>query len=180
MNETLSVSVEVRDCVDRLAAGDAAARDELIVHSCGRLEALARKMFRGGGRRSEDTAEVLQGAVRRLGQALAAVAPPSPRDYYRLAAGQIRRALIDLAGQAGPPVAEAGHLAAWAEFHTCVEQLPPDEREAFDLLWYAELTQPEAAELLGVIVRAVRQRWREARSRLIKVLGSQLPGVTAG
>ena len=41
-------------------------------------------------------------------------------------------------------------LAAWAEFHAQVERLADEDREAFDLLWYQELSQAEAAALLGV------------------------------
>jgi RNA polymerase sigma factor (sigma-70 family) len=57
-------------------------------------------------------------------------------------------------------------LAAWAEFHARVEGLPAEERDAFDLLWYHQLTHAEAAELLGVSESTVRRRWTAARLRL--------------
>jgi RNA polymerase sigma-70 factor (ECF subfamily) len=66
-------------------------------------------------------------------------------------------------------------LAAWAEFHHQVERLPEEEREVFDLLWYQELSQAEAAELLNVSQRTVKRRWASARLRLHKVLGETLP-----
>ncbi len=58
----------------------------------------------------------------------------------------------------------------WTEFHQQVEALPEDEREVFNLLWYGELTQAEAAEILGIAVRTVIRRWQAARVRLYKVL----------
>jgi hypothetical protein len=36
-------------------------------------------------------------------------------------------------------------LERWTEFHCQVEALPAEGREVFDLLWYHELTQEEAA-----------------------------------
>jgi RNA polymerase sigma-70 factor (ECF subfamily) len=66
-------------------------------------------------------------------------------------------------------------LAAWAEFHDEVERLPDEECEVFDLLWYQELSQAEAAELLSVSERTVKRRWASARLRLHKVLGEILP-----
>jgi RNA polymerase sigma-70 factor (ECF subfamily) len=67
------------------------------------------------------------------------------------------------------------HLAAWAEFHEQVGQLPDEERELFDLLWYQELSQSEAAELLSVSERTVKRRWAAARLRLHEVLSKTLP-----
>ena len=68
------------------------------------------------------------------------------------------------------------NLAAWTEFHDQVERLPEEDREVFDLLWYQELSQAVAAELLGVSERTVKRRWAAARLRLHKVLGEILPG----
>jgi RNA polymerase sigma-70 factor (ECF subfamily) len=200
-----STSVLVQGWLVRLAGGDKKARDELIRHSCGRLETLSRRMLHGYARlrRWEDTGDVMQESVLRLCQALAEVTPPTPRDYFRLATCQIRRVLIDLTrhhfGRQGPGAKhasvaaspdsvrrppsdsgddslEASKLAVWSEFHQQVEKLPPNERDVFDLLWYQELTQEEAAQVLGVTDRTVRSRWRDARSHLVKALGGQLPG----
>ena len=71
---------------------------------------------------------------------------------------------------------EPAELAAWAEFHAQVERLPDDERAAFDLLWYQELSQAEAAEPPGISLRTVKRRWASARLRLQGVLGDTLPG----
>ena len=75
---------------------------------------------------------------------------------------------------------DPAELAAWTEFHTQVEQLPEEEREMFDLLWYQELSQGEAAELLGISERTAKRRWASARLRLHRVLGGTLPGCGAG
>ena len=131
------------------------------------------------------------------------VRPESSRHFYNLAATQIRRVLIDLARRyygaeglgshhdtvAGKPegevqpryeqadlAGEPSDLAEWTEFHEQVESLPEEEREVFSLLWYEQMSQDEAAEILGVTTRTVRRRWQEARYRLTKArLGEPLP-----
>jgi RNA polymerase sigma-70 factor (ECF subfamily) len=154
--------------------------------------------------RWEDTDDVRQNAMLRLYRALAEVRPATPRDFFRLAALHIRRELIDLArrhyGPAGagrhheslpaapsdrtaapvnPEPADASHdpqrLAHWSEFHAAVERLPDEEREAFDLLWYHDLSQAEAAALLGVSERTLQRRWRSARRLLAGVLPVERP-----
>jgi RNA polymerase sigma-70 factor (ECF subfamily) len=155
-------------------------------------------------RRWEDSADVLQNALLRLCRALQAVAPPTPRDFYRLAAAQVRRELIDLArhyygpqglgahhasqapsaGDGPTPAAydpadataDPGRIALWTDFHRQVETLPAEEREVFDLLWYQGLTQVEAAAVIGVSDRTVKSRWRSARLKLFEALGGELPG----
>jgi DNA-directed RNA polymerase specialized sigma24 family protein len=49
-------------------------------------------------------------------------------------------------------------------------------KTTFDLLWYQGLSQDEAAQALGVDVRTVKRRWREARLTLHQTLLSP-PGV---
>src|SRR5579862_5341398 len=149
-------------CLDRLNAGDAAAREELLTAACGRLNRLARKMFRAETRlrQWQETGDVFQGAMVRLCRALGDITPSSPRAFYRLAALQIRRELIDLArhfyGPAGtaarlqshtlhledagsPPASEPAdltlepaRLTAWSEFHQQIGELPEEERDVFD------------------------------------------------
>jgi RNA polymerase sigma-70 factor (ECF subfamily) len=199
---------QLQTWIDRLNAGDPAARDELLAHACDRLQRLTRKMLRGYERvrRWEQTDDVLQNALVRLWNALGQVRPRSVREFYGLAALQIRRELIDLARQyfgpqglganqasnaeadnpTGPAAAEAdladttqepGQLAVWSEFHQLVETLPWPEREVFDLLWYQEVTQAEAVRLLGVSEATVKRRWLSARRRLHQALKGDLPGV---
>jgi RNA polymerase sigma factor (sigma-70 family) len=206
MLTTSNQTVEIQGWLDRLQAGDEAARKELIQCTCARLERLTRKMLREWDRvrRWEQTGDVLQNALMRLYRALADARPKSAVDYFRLAALNIRRELSDLAkhyygprgmganhataawnkeGQAGGQLdwepASAGdnpeNLAAWAEFHAQVGRLPEEERELFDLLWYQELSQADAAVLLNISERTVKRRWASARLRLHKVLKGTLP-----
>jgi RNA polymerase sigma-70 factor (ECF subfamily) len=201
-------STYLQQCLDRLRAGDECARQELLVGACARLNELTRTMLKDYRRlkRWEQTDDVLQNALLRLHRSLQDVTPPSLRDFYRLAALQIRRELIDLArhyfGPEGPglhhhsnaaegdsrrtpkpayeqPVAaeEPGTLAAWGEFHWQVDNLPEEEREVFDLVWYQGLKHTEAAALLGVSARTVKRRWQAACLRLHEALKGELPGL---
>jgi RNA polymerase sigma-70 factor (ECF subfamily) len=67
--------------------------------------------------------------------------------------------------------ADGEKLRRWTEFHEAVARLPDDLRAVFDLLWYQELSQAEAAELLGIAVPAVKLRWMKARLQVQQALG---------
>jgi RNA polymerase sigma-70 factor (ECF subfamily) len=196
----------IQGWIDRLRAGDDSARAALLDCACERLARLARKMLKGypGVGRWEQTDDVLQNALIRLDRALKAVTPPTARDFFRLAAAQIRRELIDLARRySGPEGLAARHssqaaatelsespadpgepsdtthdpsrLAGWTEFHRRIEDLADEDREVFDLLWYQGLTQAEAASVLGISERQVNRRWIAARLELSDALGGQMP-----
>jgi RNA polymerase sigma factor (sigma-70 family) len=62
-------------------------------------------------------------------------------------------------------------LRQWTEFHEAAARLPNDLRAVFDLLWYQELSQAEAADLLGIAVPTVKLRWMKARLRVQQALG---------
>src|SRR5438874_285030 len=83
----------------RHRAGDAAALDELVRRCHDRLEAMARRMLSRfpAVRRAEEADDVLQSALIRLERALREVQLASTRDFFALAAEQIRRELLDLA-----------------------------------------------------------------------------------
>jgi RNA polymerase sigma factor (sigma-70 family) len=198
-------SAAIEGWVHELKAGNDQARKELLNCACERLTRLTRKMLKGFGRlkRWEQTDDVVQNALLRLYRSLAEVQPASAVEFYRLAAVNIRRELLDLAkhyygprglgtnyasvdqgpdqSQAEPaadqPAADdhPGQLEAWAAFHEQVERLPAEEKEIFDLLWYQELSQAEAAALLKVSERTVKRRWASARLRLHQSLGGRLP-----
>jgi RNA polymerase sigma factor (sigma-70 family) len=53
--------------------------------------------------------------------------------------------------------------------------LPTENREVFDLLWYQELSQAEAAALLRVSEQTIKRRWQSARRDLHQALGGALP-----
>jgi RNA polymerase sigma-70 factor (ECF subfamily) len=150
----------------------------------------------------EDTGDVLHDSLPRLSRALKAVPPASVAEFFRLAGAQIRRELLNLirhyygpegpggkhatlgvGDRSGSPQPEAGGqassgdgpstLALWTEFHEAVENLPEADREVFQLLWYQDLTQAEAASVLGVAEITVRRRWLSARRRLGAFLRGQ-------
>ena len=89
----------IEGLVGRLKAGDDQARAELINSGCERLTRLTRQMLKGYGRvkRWEQTDDVVQNSLMRLYRSLSDVQPASAADFYRLAALNIRRELLDLA-----------------------------------------------------------------------------------
>ena len=216
-----STTQQLQSILNRLNAGDETARDEMINQACSRLTILTRKMFRDFPRlrQWEQTEDVSQNASMRLRRAMESVAPASVREFFGLAAVQIRRELLDMtrsvygrkrqsstddSSEQAPrprrPIVQPGGFAsgddstvptpdigdvtndpdkisAWTEFHEHVEQLPDNLREVTDLLFYQELTQQEAAELLNVDPSTVKRRWRVARLQLHDALKGWLPGV---
>lgn len=155
-------------------------------------------------RRWVESGDVFQNAMIRLLRALEEVRPQSPKHFVSLACLQIRRELIDLARhyfgpegkgakhatqvppndaeEAPPPLydpeqttSEPTRLASWAEFHEQINSLPEEERQVFDLLWYQEMTQAEAATILGMSERTLKRRWQSARLRLHERLKGELP-----
>jgi RNA polymerase sigma-70 factor (ECF subfamily) len=199
-------TVRLQRCLDRLRAGDPAARRDLLGAASARLRRLARKMLRADGRlrRWVESGDVLNDAVLRLGRALEAVTPETLREFFRLAALQVRRELADLARHHfGPRGAAAHHqsnppqegspegapaavdppdcrdepsaLAAWGEMHEKAGALPEELREAFDLVYYQGLSHAEAAALLGVSTKTVQRRWHRACLALHELMGGELP-----
>src|SRR5215471_11990239 len=106
--------------LDRMRAGDGAAREELLRQTCARLEVLARKMLRRFPtvKAWAQTDDVLQGALLRLLRSLEKVQPAGMRDFYNLATVQMRRELLDLARHFGRREIGAGTRQA--------SQLPAD------------------------------------------------------
>jgi RNA polymerase sigma factor (sigma-70 family) len=176
--------------LDRMHRGDRAARDELVRAFQGRLEQLARKMLRkypAVGRWVEFE-DILQASLLRLLLALESVRPESTRDFFGLAAEQMRRELLDLCRRLyGPQGIGANHASVgdsrggirqafdppdvaignsdidkWCEFHAEVAKLPPNEREVVGLIFYHGWTQGQVAELFHVNVRTIRRWWESA------------------
>ncbi len=203
MSEDSQVTL-VQSLIDRLRRGDQTARTGLIELTFDRLTRLARAMLRDypGVHRWEQTDDIRQGAWMRLHRALGEVTPPTPRDFFQLAAAQVRRELIDLARRyAGPQglrknqethdpekgpgptdlAADETHnparLIDWSALHEQAGRLPEDTKAAFDLIYYQGLTQAEAAEVLGVSERQLKRYWRDARLALHDALGGHFAGV---
>ena len=203
MADPSSQTLHIQACLDRIRGGDEAARGELLSCACERLRNLARKMLKGypNVRRWEQTDDVLQNATIRLHRTLQQLTVQAPLDFFRLAALNIRRELLDMAkhyygpqgqgahhatwspgdssttGLAAPhdPSGDPARLAAWGEFHERIAALPDEEREVFDLIWYQGLSQAEAAELLNVSERTIKRRWQAARLKLHEALEGEVP-----
>ena len=176
-----------------LAVDDEQVRERIIEHTCDRLRIKASRMLGRFPkvRRWAETDDVLQNSLIRLHRALAEVKPTSARQFYGLAAMQIRRELIDLARkfdgaegiganhqtddgelirQSSSPPVEPDTLEAWGKFHNEVESLPAEQREVVELIWYNGISQPQAAEILGVSLATVKRRWQAARLKLFDLL----------
>lgn len=194
MAESIFDTRVLTDRVDKARSGDAAAINDLLTLCSDRLERLARKMLRTFPevRKHDQTVDVLQGAMIRLIRALREVKPTSTREFFGLAAVQIRRELIDLARRyaaraamltpmpddAEEPTAPeltARELERWQAFHEAVEKLPTEEREVFSLAYYHDWTHEQMAAAFGVTDRTIRRWWKSACDQLTEALGGELP-----
>lgn len=176
------------------------ARRAVIDHASERLETLARTMLKKYPRlhRWEQTGDILQNSLIRLHRSLLTIHPESVRQFYGLAAAQIRRELIDLTRHHFGPEGDAAlhhtddvraisenaaaidrlpdssseptSLAEWTEFHEAAQKLPDAEREVFELYWYEGLDQKTIASILSITDRTVKNRWRSAKLLLRDML----------
>ena len=182
----MATASDLEEELVRLSAGAGESRRTVIDLTVERLRQMAHRMLRKypGVGRFDSTDDILGNAAIRLHQSLHVVKPDSARKYWGFAALQIRRTLIDLARKYSGPEGcgantESGNqfqideqvddrceplnLESWAAFHTAVGDLPPEEREVFDLLFYDGLKQHEAAKLLGISLATLKRRWLAAR-----------------
>ena len=194
-------TVQLQQLLDRLRAGDAAAKREFLEQVCQRLRRLAGKILSGSFpalQRRHDVDSVVHETWLRLVQALEKVEPPTVDDFFRLAAHKIRQVLLDmtgrqrridqretLLGQSGSLAASRGEpgtrtydgerLALWTEFHDKVAGLADDERTVFELHYYLGLPQAEIARTLNVHPRKVSYLWMAATEKL----ADQMAGLSA-
>jgi len=192
-------------CLERLAAGDQKARDDLTAIACERMRGIAHRMLRTFPRvrRWDETGDVVQNAALRLYKSLGKVVPEDARGFIGLAAVQVRRELLDLAKKhAGPESYAANHetnyrridgetrakvddapdqgetlerITRWTHLHETAASLPEDERELFHLVWYMGLKQKEAAGVLGCSVRTVKRLWEQAKGLMATAMQDGLP-----
>lgn len=112
MDAEFPESPDVGACLERLAAGDLAARDRIIELCGARLRHLVHRLLARfpNVRRWDDTDDVFQSAAMRLHRTLGQLQVSSPREVMALAATEVRRELIDLARRhAGPESYAANH-----------------------------------------------------------------------
>jgi RNA polymerase sigma-70 factor (ECF subfamily) len=191
-------TTQLRRWVERIRGGDLAAREGMLRAVHARLERLARKMLRRfpAVGRWEQSDDLLNNAVLRLLRALQDVEPTSVRDFFGLAAEQMRRELLDLARRyrsrrvygpshlAGPQGSHAGgtapeppaaeedpdELDRWCAFHEAVDRLPVEQREVVGLIYYQGWTQAEVAEHMNMSKRTVQRHWAAAMLKLHALL----------
>lgn len=160
-----------------------------------RLRLLARIRLRGFPHlgRWVQTDDLLQNVMLRLSQSLTRIKPENVRQFFGLAALQIKRSLLDLQKQIygpngygtrhhtdgpeadQPPRADRdlSPLEELVRFNELTESLEPRLKELVDLLFIHGLTQEEAANILGVSHRTIKRWWLEARVALGEKLGLQ-------
>jgi RNA polymerase sigma-70 factor (ECF subfamily) len=139
------------------------------------------------------TDELLGAVVERLIKALREARPRTVREFLALAGQHTRWELNDVARRLDnqPAVVELreGLLPAPASSDSglspdgrrmleAIDDLPEDEREAFDLVRIQGLTYDEAAELLGVVPRTVQRRLDRGLRLLTERLGDLDPTPT--
>lgn len=186
----------VQSALNRLAAGDAAARDDLLRACRDRVARITRKMLRDFRRvrRWVETDDVVQEALGRLDRAVSTLTFADSRQFFGLAAVKVNHCLLDIARRlfgpeglvarhhtpgdadllnqlAEPDSGPAGPFTRWEELHQRAAELPDEMREVFELLWYGGLSQKEAAAHLGVSEKTVKRRWRDAKLALAQALG---------
>ena len=182
----------------RLAAGDQAARHELIGCAYERLRRLASVILNESFPRLKtapaalETTDVANEAALAMYQVLAEIQPTTPRDFFRLAAQRIRWLLIGRAKQIdrarkefieNPPLGaderapEDDSTGVLEALYDEIEALPDKEREVVDLLYFHGMSQSDTAIILGVTDRSVRRYWTAARLKLLQKLPNPLPTV---
>jgi len=135
--------------------------------------------------------ELLGAVVERLLKALRGARPKTVREFFALANQHMRWELNGVARRLDkrPSVVELHDVAVSAEstgssadvnpeylrMLNAINELPEEEREAFELVRIQGLTQPEAAEVLGVSTRTVQRRLNHSLQSLIEKLDDLRP-----
>ncbi|HEV2947127.1 MAG TPA: sigma-70 family RNA polymerase sigma factor [Gemmataceae bacterium] len=135
--------------------------------------------------------ELLGAVAERLLKALREIRPRSVRQFFGLANQHMRWELNDLARRLDnqPPVGELRESLVPAPASSgsglgpngrrmleAIENLPEDEREAFDLVRVQGMTQTEAAQVLGVAAVTVKRRLNRGLRLLTEKLDDLRPG----
>jgi RNA polymerase sigma factor (sigma-70 family) len=135
--------------------------------------------------------ELLGAVVERLLKAMRQARPQTVRQFFALANQHMRWELNDLARRLDDQVSAAelrdSFVAAPADSSgsqlsprarrmlEAIESLPEDEREVFSLLRIQGLTQPEAADVLGVSPKTIQRRLHRGLVLLTQELGDLQP-----
>ncbi len=182
------------DLVERLVAGDDAARRLLLERAHNRVVRIAATIFRADFAALHERHElesVVSETWLRLESSLRAVQPRTVDEFFGLVVVKTRQALLDMVrrqqradrgrrrwrcvnggsgAQAGfdpgDTTHEPGRLALLAEFHEQVTGLAGDERRVFQLVYYGGLSQAEIARITQLHPRKVCRLWFSATRRL--------------
>ena len=194
-------STNIDNLLKRVKKQEPKAKEELISHSLERLEKLSRRMFRKypNLRTLEETGDIVQKLVIRLHKMLSELVPEDTKSYFRLASQNLRWVLNDLArssaakyrpknsgdlssstarnellntkDKAGGPAS----FAEWADFYEKIENLPDENRQILDLLWFQGLSQEEASQILKIPLRTLARKWMVTRVLIKSLLNNQFP-----
>jgi RNA polymerase sigma factor (sigma-70 family) len=131
--------------------------------------------------------EMLSAVVERLLKAMREVRPQTVRQFFALANQHMRWELNDLARRldkearqvelreslvGAPPESTGSQLSLnTRRILEAIENLPEDEREVFDLVRIQGMSQPEAAEVLGVSAKTVQRRLVRCLTMLTETIG---------
>ena len=131
--------------------------------------------------------ELLSAVVERLLKAMRQVRPQTVRQFFALANQHMRWELNDLARRldkearqvelreslvGAPAESSVSQLSTNSRrILEAIEGLPEDEREVFDLVRIQGMSQPEAAEVLGVSEKTVQRRLIRCLTTLTAKIG---------
>jgi RNA polymerase sigma-70 factor (ECF subfamily) len=133
---------------------------------------------------------MLSAVVERLMKALREARPGNVRQFFKIANQHMRWELNDVArrldGQvraveiveevpAGPETSASQLGPVARRMFAAIDELPEEEREAFELVKIQGMTQVEAADMLGVSDRTVLRRLNRALLLLSEKLGDLRP-----
>jgi RNA polymerase sigma factor (sigma-70 family) len=191
-------TVAVQRCLDELA-GAAPAEPvvrALLDRSVRRLHQLcATLLHRSYPRLAQPplnlrTEEMLSAVVERLIKALREARPTTVRQFFALAGQHMRWELNDLARRLderpvgvelrdgllpAPNSSDSGISPDGRRMLEAIDKLPEVEREVFDLVRIQGMTQPEAAQLLGISVATVKRRLNHSLQLLTETLSDLRP-----
>jgi RNA polymerase sigma factor (sigma-70 family) len=139
-----------------------------------------------------ETDEMLGSVVNRLLKALREIRPTNARQFFALANRHMRWELNDMARRLDKetPVAELNEAAVACPASSdsqlspnarrileAIDNLPDEEREAFDLIRIQNLTQPEAATILGISEATLYRRLKNGLLLLTERLSDLEPSI---
>jgi RNA polymerase sigma-70 factor (ECF subfamily) len=195
-------TIVVQRYLDKLAgaAPDEPAVRMLIDRAVRRLQQLCTTvLYRGYPRLTRpplnlQVDEMLGAVVERLMKALREARPTTTRQFFALASQHLRWELNDLARRLdkrpaatdlpvgtipAPADSGSGLTVDGYRMIAAIEELPEDEREAFDLVRVQGMTSTEAADVLGVSTKTVKRRLERGLRLLSEKLGDLRPEDTA-